>query len=60
MQLLKIVELQRAIEAMLNNAAKRVSKRRKNSIKAHNKKANRQSANFSIGAVVLVRSEGKK
>ena len=58
-QLLKIEELQGAIEDMHKDVAERVSKRSKNSIKAHNKKTNIQSINFSTGEIVLVRVAGK-
>ena len=59
-QLLKIEELQGAIEVMHTDVAERVSRRRKNSITAHNKKTNVQSINFSIGDFVLVRVARKK
>ena len=59
-QLIKIEELQGALGLMHKDVSERVSKRRKNSIKAHNKKTNIQSINFSIGDFVLVRVAGKK
>ena len=58
-QLLKIEELQGAMGYMHKDVAGRVSKRRKNSIKAHNKKTNIQSINFSIGDFALVHVAGE-